>query len=63
MAYEEKFVDVNNKGDLICPWCFAQHITPSGMIVVPGALECQLCKKKSTVDEATAQKANNGGIE
>ncbi|MBM4025634.1 MAG: hypothetical protein FJ280_09535 [Planctomycetes bacterium] len=49
---------VNRFGDLVCPACRVQHITPAGMLVVPGTGCCALCRAAFRVPPRVARVAN-----
>jgi len=49
---------VNRFGDLVCPACRVQHITPAGMLVVPGTGCCALCRAAFRVPPRVARLAN-----
>jgi len=49
---------VNEFGDLTCPSCQANIITPLSMTVLPGVGSCPLCREEFSVTEDVANKAN-----
>ncbi|MHC4389218.1 MAG: hypothetical protein ACYS8I_07170 [Planctomycetota bacterium] len=49
---------VNRWGDIICPNCSCNIITPAGCQVVPGVGRCPLCRHKFTLDALLARRAN-----
>ena len=49
---------VNEYGDLVCPNCRANIITPYGYDVVPGIGRCSFCEREFTVTQEVADRAN-----
>ena len=52
---------VSDLGDLICPYCGAAIITPTGYEVRSGVGTCPLCRKEFRVTEEIAEEANRKG--
>ena len=51
-------VGVNRLGDLVCPRCKTNIITPSCMDVIPGTGTCPVCKVEFLVLDTQADEAN-----
>lgn len=49
---------LNEWGDLVCPGCRVNIITPPEMEVVAGRTDCRFCHCEFEVDEETAANAN-----
>ncbi len=49
---------VNVYGDLVCPSCGAQLVTPTGHYVRSGSAQCSLCGASFRVTTRTARAAN-----
>ena len=50
----------NKYGDLVCPHCNANIITPPGCDVVAGIGHCDICQRSFVVSAETAENANKG---
>ena len=51
------YADINKFGDIICPHCQLQMITPAGMYIKQGQGKCISCGKNFTVSEEKAKLA------
>lgn len=54
---------INQFGDLVCPVCKANIITPAGCEVQAGEGQCVRCSSLFTVTEDTAKAANANAAE
>lgn len=55
-----KTAGVNRLGDLVCPACGTNIMTPIGATVIPGFGQCPVCRTKFNVTKEVAMIANEG---
>ncbi len=49
---------VSSSGDLVCPYCATNTITPPGYLIQPGKGKCDLCNEEFSVTAGAAELAN-----
>lgn len=54
-----KIADVNQYGDLVCPHCKTNIMTPALFEVIPGIGKCEICGRDFEVTDDVALEANS----
>ena len=62
MKKEIQNATVNERGDLVCPYCKANIITPDVMVLQEGMGQCDFCRESFWVTEEAAKLANERAI-